>query len=326
MRIIADIGGNICNDITKGKKLIDAAIEAGADSVKFQFYRPCDIYATKYHDTKYNIDPATITALFEYAEEADIHSFSSVFHPDGIKFLLDHVGCTDFKIAAFEANRSDLLNCLLENKKHITEVHLSTGLLTVKEILTVFGMFKGRENPFLTPYHSVSNYSGYIKSFDSGMGMVKNLKGLLHKSPDGFHGEVGFSDHHYLNYLSVLAVAMGADCIEKHLRLGDDCPEKYFALLPKEFAIFCKEIRMAAVAVKSEKTSNQQSELKSQIFAIADINKGDELTSKNIRIFRGETVCEEATTPLKFLDIIGTKAQCQYKTGDVIKEALHDRN
>lgn len=296
--IIADIGGNICNDLDKGKRLIDAAKECGADAVKLQVYRYSDLY---YHeDDTQHLHYQNVERLFDYAKQMKIDIFSSVFSFEAIEFL-HSIGCRDLKIAAFEANRFDLIDRILSYPT--TTLHVSLGLLNPAELNKFHSLYN---NERVIAYHSVSKYDG-IKLKEFSLFEVEMYEGLFH--------HVGFSDHTESYLPACIAIGMGATYIEKHLRLSEICPEK-FALLPEGFKIYCKKIREASYMVERRQLK-QEYKLKNKIFAVSDIKVGDIFTAENIKCFRNKTE-EKYISATHYKSLLGKKSNIDIRKGDVV--------
>jgi len=284
LTIIADIGGNINNDLDLGKKLIDAAKEAGADDVKLQLYRKEDLY---YHDyvnnnLDQNLKYDIAEKLIRHANDIGIGIFSSVFSIEGINFLRDN-GITIFKLAAFEANRRDLWEHIIRCRP--SKIVFSTGLLSDIEADLLFDFFdKHSLGDKVIPMHSISNYN---LNASIRTEMIQYAAGSFCKATKYkmLNGELGFSDHFTseFNLFSDFAFAFGCRIFEKHLKL-DKWGTESFALTPNEFKAYTKGINCKQTIINSNETY-QMYNYKNVVYIIRDIVKDEPLSLSTIGKF-----------------------------------------
>lgn len=215
--IVAEISGNHNGSLDNALKLIRAAIDAGADAVKFQCFDPENlaykrapmVWNGQLHDT------IALIYLYEktytprewfpklIAECGDTPWFSSVFDITDVWFM-ESLHCPRYKISAYEMLDGHLINAVVATGKPI--------------IMSV------RPRPGLT----------ILRATDY----------------DGTHGVYGLSDHSRENVLAVAAACMNVPMIERHICLDDvKTPDSAFSLNPERFAEFvrvCREHRYEA--------------------------------------------------------------------------------
>lgn len=218
--IIAEIGINHNGDIEIAKKLIDVAVEAGCDAVKFQKRNP-DVcvpehqknimretpwgYIT-YLDYKYKIefDKKEYDIINEYCNKKKIHWFVSCWDIDSVNFITSYdTPC--IKVASASITEKELL-------QHIrnTEIPaiLSTGMSTLEEVKEAVEIFSNKEIGLL---HSVSTYPADINELN--LNVIRTYKDLFPGAVIGYSGhEVGLSP-------TYASVAVGAKIIERHITL-----------------------------------------------------------------------------------------------------------
>ena len=218
--IIAEIGINHNGDIEIAKKLIDVAVEAGCDAVKFQKRNP-DVcvpehqknimretpwgYIT-YLDYKYKIefDKKEYDIINEYCNKKNIHWFVSCWDIDSVNFITSYdTPC--IKVASASITEKELL-------QHIrnTEIPaiLSTGMSTLEEVKEAVEIFSNKEIGLL---HSVSTYPADINELN--LNVIRTYKDLFPDAVIGYSGhEVGLSP-------TYASVAVGAKIIERHFTL-----------------------------------------------------------------------------------------------------------
>jgi N-acetylneuraminate synthase len=218
--IIAEIGINHNGDMGITKELIDGAVEAGCDAVKFQ-KRTIDIVYTAEELDVHRESPWGDTnrvqkeglefgkeeyrEIDKYCKENDIHWFASAWDLPSQKFLQEY-DLKYNKIASALLTYDDLLEEVAKEGKH---TFISTGMSTIDEIENAVNIFKNNKCPFEL-MHTNSTYP--MKNEDANLNVIKTLR-------DHFKCDVGYSGHETGRVVSVLAVALGATSIERHITL-----------------------------------------------------------------------------------------------------------
>lgn len=250
--IVAEIGGNHNGSYSKAQALIDAAALAGADAVKFQCFSPeqmapselviesgpwagrqaVDLYAETWTPRAWFKD------LFEYALRRGLVAFSSVFHPDDVDFL-QTLDCPIYKIASFELTDTDLIYAAARTKKPLI---ISTGMATNIEIDVALQIAKYAGNQDVTLLKCTSAYPALLE--DANLITLADMR-YLH------NGAVGLSDHTMGSTAAIVATALGASVIEKHLTLDRNGggPDDAFSAEPDELRHLVKACREAAKAL-----------------------------------------------------------------------------
>lgn len=220
--IIAEIGINHNGDPEIARRLIDVAISAGVDAVKFQKRTTKDIltraalekpyesenaFAPTYgaHREKLELSPEAYRKLSEYATTKGIHFFASVWDKKSADFM-DELGVPAFKVASADLTNLPLLEHIAKKGKPVI---LSTGMSTIEEVEEAVESVK-RHNDQLVLLHCVSTYP--CENSNANLRMVPILR-------EKFGVPVGYSSHDRGVVLPVAAVAMGAAVIEKHITL-----------------------------------------------------------------------------------------------------------
>jgi N-acetylneuraminate synthase/N,N'-diacetyllegionaminate synthase len=248
--IVAEIGVNHNGNMRMARKLIDAAKDAGADSVKFQAFKTERIatkYAEKARYQKETTDPkksqfnmlkklelgdAEIKELHHYAQKKNILFLSSAFDEESVD-LLDSLNVPAFKIASGELTNLPLLRYMAHKKRPII---LSTGLSTLAEIEEALAVIREEGVKDIILLHCVTSYPA--KEEDANLKVMDLLKRQ-------FGYPVGFSDHTMSITVPIAAAALGAVLIEKHFTLDKTLPgpDHRASLEPTEFSEMVKGIR-----------------------------------------------------------------------------------
>tara|TARA_B100001123_G_C15207287_1_gene985779 strand:+ start:65 stop:1072 length:1008 start_codon:yes stop_codon:yes gene_type:complete len=327
--IIAEAGINHNGNIHYAKKLIDVAAKAGADYVKFQFfkvenqvtkYAPKAIYQiknTKNNKKQYEMlkkcefRMEQFKILFNYCKKLKIKFLASCFDDESAKNYVK-VGGRVFKIPSGEINNLRLLEFIGKKNK---EIFLSTGLSNIKEIKNALKILtkNGTSKKKITLLQCTTNYPCDISEAN-----ILVIPALSKK----FNTKVGFSDHTLTHEGAIAAVALGAKVIEKHITLNKNMsgPDHKASFDPKEFDMYVKSIRKTEKLLGTNQKKPTKNELKNlkpvrkSIVARSFINKGDIFTNKNIIAKRPAG----GISPLQINKIIGKKAKKKFNTDEKI--------
>lgn len=247
--VIAEAGLNHNGSVEMAKRLIDVAVVAGADAVKFQ-KRTVEKLAVKktldaaddrfpsfgstYREIRQHLefDISQYKELKAYALERNIDFIVTAFDIDAVDFL-DELGIDVIKLASHSATNIELLKYLSDKKKPTI---MSTGMADLDEIQTAVDIFKKNNAP-LVLLHCVSSYPTPLDQCN--LEAMKTLR-------DKFELPVGYSGHE-LGYLpTITAVAMGAVAIERHYTLSKDLPgfDHKMSLEPDDFISMVRQIRL----------------------------------------------------------------------------------
>ena len=216
--IIAEIGINHNGQVSLAKKMIDIAVTTGCDAVKFQ-KRTIDIVYTKeelskerksvFGNTNGDLKRGLEFGYEEYKEidayckEKGILWFASCWDEGSVDFMQQFdIPC--YKIASASLTDDNLLKYTRATGKPIL---LSTGMSTMEQIKHAVDIL-GQEN--LVIYHCTSTYPSNTEEMN--LKVIESFKGL-------FDCPIGYSGHERGVTPSVLAVALGANSVERHITL-----------------------------------------------------------------------------------------------------------
>ena len=303
--IIAEAGVNHNGDVTLAKRLIDVAVEAGADAVKFQTFHAdtvvtCTAEKADYQKSttpsdesqfdmikKLELADDDFLELSDYARKRVIIFLSTPFDEESVD-LLDQIDVPAFKIPSGEITNFPLLKKIAEKKKTII---LSTGMATLGEVEDAFHYLKkcGAEDIILL--HCTTSYPASIHSI--------NLR-AMETLRCAFKVPVGYSDHTEGITIPIAAVAMGACVLEKHFTLDRTLPgpDHKASLEPQELRAMVKAVRdVESARGNGIKAPNEEEEeikkvARRSIVARCDIKAGDMLKNSNLAIKRPGTGIE----------------------------------
>ncbi len=327
--IIAEAGVNHNGSIKLAKRLIDAAVDSGANAVKFQTFKAENLvsknaikaeYQKKTTDAlesqfdmlkKLELDIDMHKNLISYCQEKGIMFLSTPFDHDSIE-MLNELGLQIFKIPSGEITNLPYLRRIGSLGK---QVILSTGMSTLKEVGDALNILidAGTLKQNITVLHANTMYPTPMEDV--------HLNAMLTMQKE-FGVAVGYSDHTQGIEVDIAAVAMGAICIEKHFTLDKSMegPDHKASLEPKELKKMVLSIRNIekALGYSVKKPSPSESVnldiARKSIVAKQYIKKGDLLNDNNITIKRPGN----GINPMKWDNIIGTNAIKDYQTDDLI--------
>jgi len=218
--IIAEIGINHNGDVNIAKKLIDGAVFAGCDAVKFQKRTIEKVYSKEeldkpresswgstVRDQKLGLEfgKKEYDEIDRHCKGKGIDWFASAWDIDSQKFLRQY-DLNYNKIASAILTYRELLETVAEEKKC---TFISTGMSTLEEITKAIQVFKDRGCPFKL-LHCNSTYP--MKDKDANLLMIPKLRKM-------FNCDVGYSGHEVGLITTCAAVALGATVIERHITL-----------------------------------------------------------------------------------------------------------
>lgn len=327
--IIAEAGVNHNGSIELAKKLIDAAVEAGADAVKFQTFKAESIISkfapkadyqkknTEHNESlldmlkKLELSYKDFKDLKKYCDNKGIMFLSTPFDLDSALFL-KNIGLEIFKIPSGEITNYLLLREIGSYGKNVI---LSSGMADLGEIEDAIDVLVdfGTSRRNITVLHCNTEYPTPYKDV--------NLKAMI-TIKKAFNIKVGYSDHTHGIEIPIASVAMGAEIIEKHFTIDNklEGPDHKASLEPEELKAMVDAIRNIEKAMGDGVKKPSKSELKNKdivrksIVAKKPIRKGEAFTEDNLTVKRPGT----GTSPMKWNEVIGRKADKYYDKEEII--------
>jgi len=268
--IIAEAGVNHNGDRKIAKKLIDAAVAAGADAVKFQSFTAEKLVTQKASKAEYQVkntgaeetqlamlkklefSAADFKELFIYCQKNKIIFMSTPFDEANVG-TLDKFGMTIFKVPSGEITNKSLLQTVARTKKPIL---LSTGMSYLGEIEKAINWIREAAGSKLdlTLLHCTSCYP--VEPEDVNLRAMFTMREV-------FGVPVGYSDHTQGIDVSLAAVALGAAVIEKHFTLDKKMPgpDHKASLEPQELKQLVRSIRRIEQAMGNGQKIPRPSEI-----------------------------------------------------------------
>ena len=248
--IIAEAGVNHNGDPQLARELVDAAAESGAQAVKFQTFKAEKLVTRSASRADYQVanlgeDGSQFDMLkrlelkyefhrelMDYAESKGLVFLSTPFDLEAIDFL------ADLGVSAFKAGSGDLTNLpyLDQMARQGRPLIISTGMANLAESREAVETIQATGNRELIVLHCTTNYPCPLEEVNlAAMQTMKQELGVM----------VGYSDHTVGTLVPTMAVAAGAQVIEKHFTLDKNMegPDHRASLEPDELAKMVREIK-----------------------------------------------------------------------------------
>lgn len=244
--VTAEIGINHNGDLQLAKKLIDAAVTAGCDAVKFQKRTIEKVYTKEYLDgprespwghtqraQKEGLEfgRSEYDGIDAYCKEKGIAWYASAWDVDAQRFLRQY-DCGYNKVASAMLTNDALLEEIAKEGKH---TFLATGMSTYQEIDHAVGIFQKHGCPFEL-MHCNSTYP--MPEADANLSLIAELS-------KRYGCKTGYSGHESGTLVSVCAVAAGASSVERHITLDRTMygSDQKASIEPYELCCLVRDIR-----------------------------------------------------------------------------------
>lgn len=354
--IIAEAGVNHNGQYDKALQLIDVAVDAGADAVKFQTFKAENLVTACAQKAQYQKRTTTPTEpqlqmlkrlelgfakqydLKRYCEKKGIHFLSTAFDFESLRFLITDLGLKTLKIPSGEITNGPLL---LAYAKAGCKLILSTGMASIGEIdqalaVLSFGL--------LTPqdHGAVPSKEAFLKSFQSpeGQRVLNEKLTLLHcttEYPAPVHDvnlsamttmrqvyglPTGYSDHTEGITVPIAAAALGAVVIEKHFTLDKTLPgpDHGASLEPQELKAMVRAVRTVENAMGNGIKIPSPSEMDNRLVARKSLVASRKIEAGEKFSTENLTMKRPGTgiSPMHFWEFLGQTAEKTIQKGSLV--------
>ena len=334
--IIAEAGVNHNGSEDMAFQLVDTAVEAGADAVKFQTFKAESLVAKGAAKAEYQqeqtgsgnqlemlkkleLSDKAHVRLAEYCQTKGIEFLSTGFDEGSIDMLLD-LGMQRLKVPSGELTNKPYIEYIASKGLPII---LSTGMGTLDEVCEAVGWVRAKReecgfdeplSDILTLLHCTSNYPTPLSDVN-----LKAMQTMAEKT--GL--PIGYSDHTAGVLISPMAVALGATVIEKHFTLDKTLPgpDHQASLEPDELQQMVKAIRDVEVSLGDGVKTPTPKELevrkvvRRSIVLARDMQKGNVITKDDIVLLRPEGGIE----PKDIQDVLGKMLVADVSSGEMLR-------
>ena len=287
--VIAEIGSNHNHEFDRAIAMIDAAVDAGADAVKFQTFRADEHYSRKTPGFKYlddadthalikslEIDRSWHRPLKEHAESRGVVFFSSPCDSEAIQELAA-LDTAAYKIASFDLPDLGLIKEMAEIGKPVL---LSTGMADWGDIERAVAACRSVDNDQVVLLQCTSLYPAPESLSNlAAMAAMRERFGVI----------AGYSDHTLGDEVALASVALGSAVIEKHFTLDRSLPgpDHAFAIEPHELANMVERIRHVESALGDGDKSGPRPEEQDMF------EKGRRSLHARVAISRGQKITDD---------------------------------
>jgi pseudaminic acid synthase len=297
--VVAELSANHNQDFGQAIRIIEAAKEAGADAIKLQTYT-ADTITIACDREEFRIGGGTLwdgrnlhdlygeaytpwewqPRLKKVAEDLGMDLFSSAFDATAVDFL-EEMGVAAHKVASFELVDIPLIQRMAGTGKPLI---MSTGMASVEEIEEALQSAREAGATQIALLKCTSAYPAPAEEMN-----LRTIPEMARR----FGVPVGLSDHTMGIAAPVVAVALGACIIEKHLTLSRATPgpDSGFSLEPHEFKAMVEAVRTAEKALGEVHFGLSHKEEASRLhrrslFVVEDVKCGEAFTAANVRSIR----------------------------------------
>lgn len=319
--IIGEIGINHNGKIDIAKKLIDVAVDAGANAVKFQKRNLDDLYRYEVLENpniesqgleilldvlkNVELSNADYQEIIKYCNEKNITFLCTAWDTKSVDFL-ESLNISAYKIASADLTNFPLIEFISKTKKPIL---LSTGMSTMEEIEKTVNFLKEKNSIFLI-LHSNSTYPAPVETLN--LSLIPSLE-------QKFQLPIGYSGHEQGIIPSVTAAILGAVVIERHITLDKTMNgiDQSSSLEPLEFSQLIKFVREAenSIGKPIKKMTRgeilQKEVLGKSLVSKSDIQEGEIFNESNLDV-KGPA---KGLSPQYFYELLGKKSNRSIKKG-----------
>lgn len=354
MYVIAEAGVNHNGSRNMAFQLVDVAIEAGADAIKFQTFTADKLVTKTAGKTEYQkqtteadesqyamlqkleLPHKTHRELLAYCQRKGIEFLSTAFDMASLDFLVRELGLKKLKIPSGEITNGPFILC---HAQYGHDLILSTGMATLSEIEEALSIIAFGMNPCAIE-SKVPSRKAFQDAYYSpeGQRALKEKVTLLHctteyPAPDHemnlhametmanrFGLPIGLSDHSQGVVHAIAAVALGATIIEKHFTLDRQLPgpDHAASLEPKELQEMITGIRRVTQALGDGDKRPMESELRNRGRVRKSLVASRPI--KKGELFSTDNIMAKrpgnGPSPMQFWDLFNTVADRDYQADE----------
>ena len=327
--VIAEAGVNHGGDMEIAKQLIDLAVDANADAVKFQTFKAENLILNNIQKAPYQKDTTDTSEsqydmlkrlevsreqnleLKKHCTKKNIVFLTTPFDEESLEEL-DELDLPAYKVASTDTTNLPFLKKIAKKGKPI---FLSTGMSYLSEVRSALETIY-EYNKDVVLLQCTANYP--IQDNEVNLAVINTYR-------DNFDILLGYSDHSAGVGAAPFAIPMGAKVVEKHFTLNkaDEGPDHAASLSPGELIDFVKTVRRVDTYMGSEikepslSEQNTRKSLQKCMVASQDIKKGDLFNNDNLVAKRTGGV---GISPIEVHKLLGVKTTKSYKKNQIIED------
>jgi len=327
--VIAEAGVNHNGNVVLAHRLIDAAAQAKVDAIKFQTFDPEKLAAPEAPKAEYQIQntgeegnqlemlrklvlpKSAYAELIRHATETGLVFLSTPFDEESADFL-EQLDLPAFKISSGDLTNHPFLEHLAKKGRPLL---LSTGMASLEQVEAAVKAVKTTGNPLLVLLHCVTSYP--TDPVDCNLRAIETLRSR-------FAVPVGWSDHTTGFDISLAAVALGANTLEKHFTLDRTLPgpDHVASLEPPELNAMVAAIRRVESALGDGKKQPRSCEVavapvaRKSLYWKKDLDKGATVAAADLIALRPGT----GVSPEKLKVYVGRRVAKEVRQGQMLSD------
>lgn len=317
--VIAEGGVSHFGDMDKAFRLVDMAVDAGADAFKMQHFRTDRMIGPSAPEWRERMRPKELSdpqvaRIKEYCDQRGITFLCTGHDAKSVEFLDRTLDVPAFKIGSGELFNWPSLADIAERGKPII---LSTGMHDLADVDTAIGVVASAGNDRLAVLHCVTQYPSDPDTVNlSALAQIRAI----------FPGPIGYSDHSARTAVPLAAVALGAKIIERHITLERDIPNAQdwkVACDPSDFPAFVTDIRDVEASLGGSPKAPSEAELESRRWALKSLTYSRDFPAGHV-IDDGDLTAMRpggGIAPYHVNEFLGRSLARGVAAGDLVTEA-----
>ncbi len=314
--IIAEAGVAHFGNLAKAFALVDMAVAAGADAVKFQIFRPDALICAEAPEWKKRLGSRALPfsdfkEIQGYCRQQGI-TFLVTAHDESALEYIDTLEVPAYKIGSGEVDNWPFITKIARRGKPVI---FSTGMYTLEQVRTALGLFAEAGNGEVAVLHCVTSYP--VLPAEVNLQAMNTIR-------QAFQVVTGYSDHTQGYHFPLAAVALGAKIIEKHITLDFDVPDAQDWKVScgwHDLPLFIKQLREIEAGMGSGEITPTPAEQQSLAWARKSLVAATEIKAGEL-LDRENVVCKRPGTgipPSELESYLGRRAKVAIAADTLIR-------
>jgi len=314
--VIAEAGVSHFGDEEKAYKLVDMAVDACADAVKFQVFDIDEMIVKNQLEWRDRLGPRQLSydafaRIQKYCAEKRITFFATAHDEQSLDFLYD-IDVPIYKIGSGELGNEQYFRKIARYKKPVI---FSTGMYQFDEIGRALKLFEEESNRDIAVLHCITSYPTPPEDVS-----LFNIKEIEEK----YKVITGYSDHTINYHIPLAAIALGAKIVEKHITLDFNIPNAQdwkVSCGPQDLQLFVQQVRDIEKALTLRESGPTKEEQKNKLWATKslvlarDVFKGEVLKSNLLLAKRPGG----GISPVDFNDVVEKKINIDLEKDSILE-------
>lgn len=315
--IIAEAGVAHFGSLEKAKRLVDLAVHAGADAIKFQIFKTDNLISVESQEWRTRMKTRELsydafTEIKRYCDGKGIIFFATAHDGESLDFL-DTLDVPAYKVGSGEVKNWAFIRKVAERGKPVL---ISTGMYTMEDVASVLKVVMEAGNANIALLYCVTRYP--TPPSEVNLRVIETFRNT-------FKVITGYSDHTKGFHFPLAAVVLGASIIEKHIALDFNVPNAQDWKVSCSSADFLEMVRQireievglgSGIKVLSEAEKGSLKWASKSLVAAVDIMAGETITFDKLCTKRPGN----GILPTEINKVVGKKARIRIKVDTIIKK------